>query len=81
MAGQRRLQTTALVLPVFGAILIVPPFLGVFNLPVTVFGMPIVAIYLFSVWTGLIVVTAAISRRLGRDETGSDTQGDGDPPP
>ena len=80
MAGQRRLETTALVLPVFGAILIVPPFLGVFNLPVTLFGMPIVAIYLFSVWTGLIVATAVISRRLGRDESGNDAQDGGEPP-
>ena len=80
MAGQRRLETTALVLPVFGAILIVPPFLGVFNLPVTVFGVPIVAIYLFSIWVGLIGATAFLSRRLGRDDAHADEHGDGEPP-
>ena len=78
MAGRRRLETTALFLPIFGAILIVPPFIGVFNLPLAIFGLPVVAIYLFTVWTGLIGITALLSRRLGRDEPANDEARKGD---
>jgi hypothetical protein len=73
MARSRRLETAALLLPVFGALLFVPPLLGVFNIPVTIVGIPVVAIYLFSVWLGLIGATFVLSRRLGR---GSDNGGE-----
>jgi hypothetical protein len=77
MPSRRRLETAALVLPVFGALLVVPPLLGVFNVPVTIGGIPLVAIYLFSIWIGLIVATFVLSRflKLG---AGSDTDSDED---
>jgi putative effector of murein hydrolase LrgA (UPF0299 family) len=71
MANTKRLETTALVLPVFGALLFVPPLLGVFNVPVTIFGIPVVAIYMFSVWLGLIGATIVLSRFLGRGDARS----------
>ena len=64
MAERRRIETAALFLPIFGALLFVPPLLGVFNIPVTVFGIPIVAIYLFSIWIALILATFLLSRLL-----------------
>ena len=76
MADSHRLQTAAVLLPVFGAMLFVPPLLGVFNVPATIIGIPVVAIYLFSVWIGLIALTFILSRRLGRDDD-STTSGDG----
>lgn len=77
MANQRRLETAALVLPVFGALLVIPPLLGVFNVPHAILGIPIVAVYFFAVWIGLIVATAILSRRLGRGQ--ADRNGDEDP--
>ncbi|MBU1175777.1 MAG: hypothetical protein KKH72_10290 [Alphaproteobacteria bacterium] len=68
MEGRRRIETGALFLPIFGALLIVPPLVGVFNVPIAIFGLPVVAIYLFAVWLGLIVATAVMSRRLDRAE-------------
>ena len=68
MADSRRVQTAAFLLPVFGALLFVPPLLGVFNVPATIAGIPVVAIYLFSVWIGLIAMTFILTRRLGRDD-------------
>lgn len=64
MPGGRRLENAALVLPIFGALMIVPPLLGVFNTPILVAGVPLVAIYLFSVWIALIAITAVLSRRM-----------------
>jgi hypothetical protein len=74
MAGRRRIETAALVLPIFGALLIVPPLIGVFNLPVALFGIPLIAIYLFAVWIGLIGATAMLSRRLGRTGGGGEDE-------
>ena len=78
MASTRRLETAALVLPIFGAFLIVPPLIGVFNLPVSVFGIPLIAIYLFAVWIGLIGATVVLSRRL-RHNDGGDAPGEDGP--
>lgn len=75
MANQRRFATIALVLPIFGALMIVPPLVGVFNLKLTLGGIPIVAIYLFAVWLGLIGATFVLSHHLRNDEDPPD------PPP
>ena len=80
MENRRRLETAALFLPLFGALLIVPPLIGVFNLPFAILGMPIVAIYLFAVWIGLIGATALLSRHLARQETTVGPHEDEDPP-
>ena len=80
MVERRKLETAAFVLPVFGAFLFVPPLLGVFNVPETIFGIPIVSIYLFAVWIGLIVATFVLSRFLGRGTNG-EGKDDGDTAP
>lgn len=76
MVNRKRLETAALVLPVFGALLVVPPLLGVFNVPVTISGIPVVAIYLFSVWIALIGATFILSRFLQRGSRDPDTDAD-----
>lgn len=70
MRGRRRLESAALILPLLGVAMIVPPFISVFNAHRLVFGVPLVALYLFAVWGLLIVLTAILGRRLcgpGRD--------------
>jgi hypothetical protein len=45
----------------FGVLLFAPPFLGIFNTPDRILGVPSLYLYLFAAWTLLIVlVTLAI---------------------
>lgn len=73
MARRHRREHAALALPVLGAIAIVPPLLSVFNRPVTFAGIPLVAIYFFSLWIVLIAATAFLSGRMRNtaDSSGS----------
>lgn len=80
MEKRRRLETAALFLTVFGALLIVPPLIGVFNIPITIFGMPVVAIYLFAVWTGLIAATVLMSYKLAQEDEPSEGPSETDEP-
>ncbi len=74
----RKLQSAVLMLTVFGAMLILPPLVLLFNLRVRFLGLPLEVIYLFLVWLGLVIATALFSSRLpqtviteDRTETGS----------
>jgi hypothetical protein len=40
-----------------------PPILGLFGMPVTVFGLPLLYLYLFVGWAGLIALAALIVER------------------
>ncbi len=64
MANRRKLENAALALSVFGVILMVPPLLSIFNIPIKLFGAPLVVIYLFSLWLVLIGATFFLSSRL-----------------
>lgn len=62
----RRLRDAALLLPLGCTLLFLPPYISVFDQDVAVFGVPLLHVYLFGVWLGAIVLTAALSRRLAR---------------
>lgn len=68
MADNRKLEHAALVVPLFGAMLIVPPVVGIFLYPTLLFGAPLIVVYLFAVWIGLIVATALLARHM-QDQT------------
>ncbi len=70
MAERRKLENVALVVPVFGAMLFVPPLISIFNVDTRVLGLPLVVFYLFAVWLALIAGTALLSRHLPR-QTGA----------
>lgn len=74
MPDRRKLENAALVVPVFGAVLMVPPLISVFDVPVTIFGAPLETVYLFAVWVALIGITALLSRRM-KDTSLEDPQG------
>jgi hypothetical protein len=59
----------ALILPLVGVILLLPPVGGIFVLEGTVAGLPATLAYVFGVWALLIAGAAALARRL-RDSTG-----------
>jgi hypothetical protein len=54
----------AVVLPVFGAILLLPPAISLFAVPVAIWGVPLIVLYVFGVWAGLIGCAALLARRL-----------------
>lgn len=65
-----------MVIPLFGAVLILPPLVGVFLVPVRFAGAPLIVLYLFSVWMVLIVVTALLARRMQDASPGEKSQVD-----
>lgn len=84
MMPNRRLRDAALLLPLAGALLLLPPYIRVFDQDVTVLGLPLLHVYLFGIWLLGIVLTAMLSRRLARHiaaptEDGQDG-GNGEPP-
>jgi hypothetical protein len=46
-----------------------PPILGLFGAPTTILGLPLLYLYLFVTWAGIIVLSALAIR--GDDELGS----------
>ena len=44
----------------FGGLLLNAPLLGIFDQPVTVFGLPLLYVYVFAVWIGLVGMIAWI---------------------
>ena len=62
----RRAQALAAITPVFGALLLSPPFILVFAQEATVLGVPLILAYLGVVWVGLIFGAWRLSGRLRR---------------
>jgi len=62
----KRMSDVAVIAPLLGLILLIPPVIGLFATEATVFGAPLILVYLFGVWIGLIALAAAIARRLSR---------------
>lgn len=56
-----------------GVILLLPPITFIFDKPIVLFGVPLVALYLFGVWFALILASCMISRHL-RKATEKDAQ-------
>ncbi|MBL1437022.1 MAG: hypothetical protein COB08_012610 [Rhodobacteraceae bacterium] len=65
-AHERKLRDGAILLPVFGAFLLVSPLITVFSGITTVFGLPLIFVYVFGVWLGLVLIARAMARRLDK---------------
>ncbi|HSF94268.1 MAG TPA: hypothetical protein VLA52_04515 [Thermohalobaculum sp.] len=63
-SGQRKIRDQALILPLVGFALLMPPFARVFDLDLKIAGVPFTLIYLFTVWAVLILCGWRLSRRL-----------------
>lgn len=59
-----KLKGLAIALPVFGTILLVPPLTQIFVTKGTIFGVPLIVFYLFSIWIVLIGASFLISRKI-----------------
>lgn len=68
ISENRKREHTALMLPIVGALLIVPPLLTLFTAPYRIIGAPLETIYLFTVWIAMIVGAVLASRHMPRAE-------------
>ena len=64
--ARKRRYDGAVFLPVFAALLILPPFVGLFAQPVTLFGLPLIVVWLFGSWLAVIFAAWRLSRLLTR---------------
>lgn len=81
--GTPRLRDAAAVLPVLAVFLLMPPVITLFAGAHTVWGVPLIVVYLFGVWLALIVAAALLARRLAPSPAGTPPSGtapDGAPP-
>jgi hypothetical protein len=59
-----RIQSAAVVVPLAGLLLLMPPFISLFAAPISLFGIPLVVLYMFGVWAALVLLTRWLARRL-----------------
>ena len=65
---RRKWQEAALIVPLLGLFLLTPPFISIFSIKVSIFGIPLIVLYIFVVWISLILTTRFLAARLGRDD-------------
>ncbi|HTN67393.1 MAG TPA: hypothetical protein VL051_14555, partial [Burkholderiaceae bacterium] len=59
-----RASDAAVVLPLLGLFLLMPPIITLFASQLDLGGIPLIAIYVFGVWAALIVCAALLAQRL-----------------
>ena len=74
MPGKGRLVERSFVLTVLTLVLLTPPIVVIFNVPVLVFGIPLLHVYCFAVWLLAIVAGARLAIALQRDEAMEERQ-------
>lgn len=62
----RRAQDAALILPLIGAVLVGPPAAVASEAGYEILGVPLIALYMFAVWSALILCAFLLARRLAR---------------
>ncbi len=68
MPGRGRLVDRSFVLTVLAFVLLTPPIVTIFNVPVLVLGVPLLHVYCFAVWLVAIVAGARLAAGLRREE-------------
>lgn len=64
--NRQKLIAAALFLPLFGFVLFQPPWISLFPADVSIGGVPLQIVYLFTVWLALIVFAVILNRSLVR---------------
>ncbi len=64
----RRIREFGVLLPLGGLLLLLPPYILIFDQPVSLAGVPLLPAYIFTAWLTLIVLAALLSRRILRLE-------------
>ncbi len=71
---RQKLRDAAFILPFFGLILIMPPFIDIFFSASLLAGVPVILLYIFCAWTFLILLGWLLSRRMVTDADGMDAR-------
>lgn len=73
-------EEVAFLIPFFGVVVLMPPILNLFVIDESHFGLPLEAIYLFSIWIALILGAVILSRlrsfRSRQPDTAAETRSD-----
>lgn len=69
-----RLRDAALIVPVGGVVLFLPPYVRIFDQDGTVLGIPFLHVALFTCWLIGIVLTALLARLLIRSAAADDDE-------
>jgi len=67
----RKKEDAVFIVPVLGALFLLPPLLNLFNTRTLLFGVPLEVLYLFLVWVLLIACAIVISAKMPRLRTSS----------
>ena len=59
-----RTRYAAKVLPFAAIVLLMPPMLGVFAAPIAPAGVPLIIVYVFTVWAAVVIGAFLLARRL-----------------
>lgn len=71
--NRQKVRDAALLLPFFGLLLFLPPFVGLLRGTATVVGVPAIVLQVFLVWAALIGAGAWLSRQLQAEDEGAPT--------
>lgn len=63
MTPENKKNKRLVALFLFGIVLLNYPILSLLNLNITVFGLPLVYVYIFGIWSLLIFLSALVMRR------------------
>lgn len=70
MAGRNRTAERLVGVIFLAALLFNPPILSLFSVDATVFGLPLLFVYIFVAWAAVIAMTAVGARRHSRRRQG-----------
>lgn len=73
MKLNRRTRDMALLLPLGTLLLLLPPYIEIFDQPRLVAGLPLLPVYIFAVWLGAIILARVLSRKILSEEKASET--------
>ena len=59
-----RLRDSAVLLPLVGLVLLMPPLITLFTVDAGVAGVPLIVVYVFGVWLALIACAGLVARRM-----------------
>jgi hypothetical protein len=68
---RRKIESAALFLAILGTALVMPPLVQLFQHDQRVFGIPAEVVYLFVVWTLLVLGAFWLGRRLPAEDNGA----------
>ena len=72
-----RTRDAATALPFLAAVLLLPPVILVFARPAAPWGVPLIVLYVFVVWSAVILASFLLARRLKRAPRSPASDGDG----